>query len=251
MAARHTKGVDSARRVLQMLLRFTESKPAVTVDEFMEAYEISLPSAYRYLSLLREMHLIEERSKGTFVLSPQILQLARAAEATLDYRVESQPVLDRLTERTGETALYMRQINNAAVCVAIAETDHAISISFTLGHMMPLHAGAGAKLLLSDYSPTKRNQYLDRLEPRLSKAARARLATELDRIGIDGSSESTGEVDDGVWACAAAVRALGAQIGVISVVAPAYRLSSATREAISGAVSDAAVELEDVLAKLS
>ncbi|WP_431220003.1 helix-turn-helix domain-containing protein [Leifsonia xyli] len=101
MTVQRTKGVDSARRALQILLQFSQTKPELTVDELIEAHDISLPSAYRYISLLREMYLIEERTKGRYVLSPQILQLAQAAERTLDYRVEAQPILDQLREATG------------------------------------------------------------------------------------------------------------------------------------------------------
>jgi Transcriptional regulator len=249
MVAQRTKGVDSARRALQILLQFTENKPELTIDELLEAYDISLPSAYRYLSLLREMYLIEERSKGTFVLSPQILQLARAAEMTLDYRAEAQPVLERLTEQTGETSLYLRRINNSAVCLAIAETEHAISISFQPGHIMALHAGAGAKTLLADFTPVKRDHYLDRRQPPLSKTARTKLVAELDRIRIDGFAESNSEVDDGVWACAAPVHAHDTQVGAISVVAPAYRVDVDKRETIGRMVREAALELEQVLAR--
>lgn len=249
MVAQRTKGVDSARRALQILLQFSESKPELTIDELLEAYDISLPSAYRYLSLLREMYLIEERSKGTFVLSPQILQLARAAEKTLDYRAEAQPVLDRLTEEAGETSLFLRRINDSAVCLAISETNHAISISFQPGHLMALHAGAGAKTLLSDFSAAKRDQYFDRRQPSLSKAVRKRLVDELEHIRKDGLAESHSEVDDGVWACAAPVRAHDTQVGAISVVAPAYRIDSKKRAVIGHLVRDAALELEQVLAR--
>jgi DNA-binding IclR family transcriptional regulator len=249
MVAQRTKGVDSARRALQILLQFSESKPELTIDSVLEAYDISLPSAYRYLSLLREMYLIEERSKGTFVLSPQILQLARAAEKTLDYRAEAQPVLDRLTDQTGETSLYLRRINDSAVCLAIAETDHAISISFQPGHIMALHAGAGAKTLLSDFSAVKRDQYFDRRQPSLSKTTRKRLIDELQHIRTNGFAESRSEVDDGVWACAAPVRAHDTQVGAISVVAPAYRVDEAKREQIGRLVRESAHELETVIAR--
>ncbi|BDZ47190.1 hypothetical protein GCM10025866_30990 [Naasia aerilata] len=161
-----TKGVDSARRVLQILLQFTENRPELTIDNVLESFDISVPSAYRYLSLLREMNLIEERSKGTFVLSPRVLQLARSAEASLDYRTLAQPVLARMREKTGETALYLRRVNDAAVALAIAESDHQISISFQPGHLMPLHLGAASKILLSEFSDPKRDQYLDGLRPR-------------------------------------------------------------------------------------
>ena len=99
-----TKGVDSARRALQILLQFSENTPELTVDNLLEDHDISVPSAYRYISLLREMDLIEEREKGRFVLSPQVMKLARAAEASFDYRAQAQPVLNKLADVTGETA---------------------------------------------------------------------------------------------------------------------------------------------------
>ncbi len=250
VVAQRTKGVDSARRVLEILLQFTDSKPELTIDRLLEAHDISLPSAYRYISLLREMHLIEEHNKGTFVLSPRVLQLARAAEATLDYKVEAQPILKRLTDQTGETSLYLRRIDDAAVCIAIEETDHAISISFNPGHMMPLHAGAAAKTLLSDLSPAKRELYFSRLKPSLAKKVQSQLVIELEQIRLSGYAESRGEVDDGVWACASSVYVRKTQIGAISVVAPAYRVGIEKREAIGHAVREAAAKLESVLVAL-
>jgi DNA-binding IclR family transcriptional regulator len=249
MASQRTKGVDSARRALQILLQFSQNKPELTVDEILEVHGISLPSAYRYLSLLREMYLIEERGKGSYVLSPEILQLAQAAERTLDYRLEAQPVLDRLQSAVGETALYLRELSDAVVCLAISESDHAISISFQPGHVMPLHAGAGAKLLFAGYSKARRIQYLDRLEPPLTPAVREKLEDELTRLHQTGFAVSEGEVDEGLWACAAPVRVRGQLVGSLSVVAPAYRVDETAREKIGAAVRASASELEGILAK--
>ncbi|MFT4028351.1 MAG: IclR family transcriptional regulator [Protaetiibacter sp.] len=240
--AQRTKGVDSARRVLQILLQFTDGRSELTIDNVLESYEISVPSAYRYLSLLREMNLIEERGKGSFVLSPQILRLAHAAETSIDYRAEAQPILDRMREATGETALYLRRVNNAAVCLAIAESDHPISISFQPGHLMPLHGGAAAKVLFSEDSPAKREQYLDKLYPPLSPDARARLEADLDEIRQTGYAESAAEVDAGVWAAAAAVRSYGTMVGALTVVAPDYRLSDGRKRQIGEAVRKHAAE---------
>lgn len=247
-APQRTKGVDSARRALQILLQFTESSPELTLEHLLEDHDISVPSAYRYISLLREMDLIEEREKGRFVLSPQVLKLARAAEATIDYRVYAQPILDRLAEVTGETALYLRRVNDSAVCLAIAESDHPISISFQPGHLMPLHSGAAAKLLLSALSPSKLNQYIQRVGSSMTKPVRKRLEEDLDVIRVSGYAESAGEVDQGVWASAAAIRLQRSVIGAVTVVAPAYRLSESHREEITEAVRTAAAELEAALA---
>jgi DNA-binding IclR family transcriptional regulator len=245
--AQRTKGVDSARRVLQILLQFSESRSELTIDNVLESFDISVPSAYRYLSLLREMNLIEERSKGTFVLSPRVLQLARSAEASLDYRTVAQPILDRMREETGETALYLRRVNDAAVCLAIAESDHQISISFQPGNLMPLHLGAAPKVLLSEYSDAKREQYFDWLRPPMSKAARSRLEADLDGIRASGYAESAAEVDAGVWAAAAAVRSYRALVGAVTVVAPAYRLTEAQRRHVGEVVRAGALEFEAML----
>ena len=195
------------------------------------------------------MNLIEERSKGTFVLSPRVLQLSRSAEASLDYRTAAQPVLDRMREETGETALYLRRVNDAAVCLAIAESDHQISISFQPGNLMPLHLGAAAKVLLSELSDGKREQYLDLLRPPMSKATRAKLEADLDAIHASGYAESNAEVDAGVWAAAAAVRSYGALVGAVTVVAPAYRLSDEHRRQIGEVVRSGAAEFEATISR--
>lgn len=248
MPPQRTKGVDSARRVLQILLQFNQTKPELTVEDIVDAHDISLPSAYRYLALLREMFLIEERGRNSYVLSPEILQLAETAERTLDYRLEAQPILNRLQTEIDETSLYLRQLNSAAVCLAISRSDHAINISFEPGHVMPLHAGAGAKILLAGIQRVKQEQYLDRLDPPLTGVGRTRLLAELDRIQEKGFAVSEGEVDEGVWAYASSVSSRGQLVGALSVVAPAYRVNARKRREIGIAVQNRAAELEAALA---
>ncbi len=244
-----TNGVDSARRVLEILLQFSRDKPELSVDDIVAAADVSLPSAYRYISLLREKYLIEERRKGYFVLSPEILQLADAAERSMEYSREIEPVLNQLRDQTGETALYLRQLNDAAVCVAIAEPDLALRISFQPGHVMPLHAGAGAKVILSGLTKAKRDAYINKLDPPMPEAARDKLVESLTQIKTRGIAVSEGEVDEGAWACAASVTSHGRSIGAISLVAPSYRLDEQRRQAMIAAITDGADQISRLLAR--
>ncbi|QJU54741.1 IclR family transcriptional regulator [Herbiconiux sp. KACC 21604] len=246
--AQRTKGVDSARRALQILLEFSESTPELTVDNVLEKHDISVPSAYRYISLLRELDLIEEREKGRFVLSPQIFRLARAAETTIDFRGQVQPILNRMAEETGETALYLRRVNDSAVCLAMAESDHPISISFQPGTLMPLYGGAAAKLLLSELPPPKLAQYFNRLGPVLSKQAKTKLERDLEPLRETGYAESAGEVDRGVWAAAASVQTNGITVGALTIVAPDYRLSDEHKAQIAECVRWGAKEFRTAIA---
>jgi DNA-binding IclR family transcriptional regulator len=242
-----TKGVDSARRALEILLEFSEKTPELTVENVLAKHNISVPSAYRYISLLRELDIIEEREKGRFVLSPLILRLSRAAESTMDLRDQIQPILNQMTEETGETSLYLRRVRDSAICLAIAESDHPISISFQPGNAMPLYGGAAAKLLLSELSPAELNRYLDRLGPTLSKGAKKKLELDLEPLRVSGYAESAGEVDQGVWASAVKVRSNGVLLGALTIVAPDYRLDDEHKAQIADAVRAAASSFQDLL----
>lgn len=242
------KGVDSARRALQILLEFSENTPELTIDNVLEKHDISVPSAYRYISLLRELDLIEEREKGRFVLSPQILRLSRAAETTIDFRAQVQPILNQMVESTGETALYLRRVNDSAVCLAIAESDHPISISFQPGNMMPLYGGAAAKLLLSELTSAKLTQYFNRLGSTLTKQEKRKLELDLEHLRASGYAESAGEVDLGVWASAASVHTNGISVGALTVVAPDYRLTEEHKEQIADAVRAGAKAFREAIA---
>lgn len=246
MAANSTKatrGVDSARRVLQILLQFSETKPETSIEEIAQTHNISVPSAYRYLSLLREMYLVEERSRGTYSLSPQVLRLAAASEVSLDLASVSRPILEKLMHETHETALIVKRIRDAAVCVAVSQPDKSLAISFRPGHIMPLHRGAAAKMLLATLPKRKQQQYFAALEPQLMPEDLYRIETQLEFIGQANFAESESEVDSGVWAVAAPVVVSGRVLGSVSIVAPAFRIPEDTRERIRVIVKEAAVEI--------
>lgn len=241
--AKATRGVDSARRVLQILLQFSETKPETTIEEIAKIHGISIPSAYRYLSLLREMYLVEERNRGSYSLSPQVLRLAAASEVSLDLASVSRPVLERIMHETHETALVVKRIRDAAVCVAVAQPDKSLAISFRPGHIMPLHRGAAAKTLLANLPARKQQQYFAALEPQLLPEELFRLESQLGVIGQTNFAESESEVDSGVWAVAAPVIVSSRVVGAVSIVAPAFRIPEETRARFRTIVKDASTEI--------
>ena len=241
--AKTTRGVDSARRVLQILLQFSETKPETTIEEIAKIHGISMPSAYRYLSLLREMYLVEERNRGSYSLSPKVLRLAAASEVSLDLASVSRPVLERIMQETHETALVVRRIRDVAVCVAVAQPDKSLAISFQPGHIMPLHLGAASKTLLADLPTRKQQQYLAALEPQLPPEELFRLESQLAVIGQTNFAESESEVELGVWAVAAPVIVSARVIGAVSIVAPAFRIPEETRARFRTIVKDASTEI--------
>lgn len=247
MQANRAKGVDSARRVLQILLSFTESSPEISVESVSRTFNISVPSAYRYISLLRELYLIEESGRGSYSLTPQVFRLAAVAESSLDIGTVGMSVVNRLVDETHETVLILRRIGESAVCVASSQPNKQATISFTKGNLMPLHRGAGSKLLLSAAPIEKQRKYLTNLEARLGPDAVGTLRTDLEAIRKQHYAISSAEVDEGIYAVAAPIVVEGRTVAALSIAGLEFRLSSDDRDKLLDRVREGAREISGLL----
>jgi DNA-binding IclR family transcriptional regulator len=238
-----TPGVDSARRVLRILLQFADGRPGRTVEEIARAVGISVPSAYRFVSLLREMDLVEENGGGTYVLSPRILLLASSAEQAFPVSKVMHPLVERLSKATGEAALVIRRVGDFATCVVMSQTEHAIRLSFEPGQIMSLHRGAGPKVLLAAMGDAWARRYFDRLDAAPAPPERDSVLDELALISSRGWSRSAAEVDEGVWAVAAPIEVAGKVIAAVSVAGPQFRIDETRAARIQDEVVASAAEL--------
>jgi DNA-binding IclR family transcriptional regulator len=125
----------------------------------------------------------------------------------------------------------------------VAQPDKSLAISFRPGHIMPLHRGAAAKMLLANLPARKQQQYLAALEPQLPPEELFRLESQLEIIGQINFAESESEVDSGVWAVAAPVIVSSRVLGSVSIVAPAFRIPEETRARFRTIVKEAASEI--------
>ena len=247
MQVNRAKGVDSARRVLQILLSFSESNPVITVEGISTEFGISVPSAYRYISLLRELYLIEESGRGSYALTPQVFRLASVAESSLDIGKIAMPVINRLVDETHETVLIMRRIRDSAVCVASTRPDKQATISFRPGHLMPLHRGAGSKVLLSAAPVDKQQKYLQGLAETLGPDKVEALRSELATIAKQRYAVSSAEVDEGIFAVAAPIVVEGRTIATLSIAGLEFRLSDHGRTELLDKVREGALEIGEML----
>lgn len=244
-----TPGVDSARRALNILLMFGEDSPWVTIEQIAAGADVSIPSAYRFISLLRELKLVEEVGNSSYSLTPRILALAKNAERAFEIGPVLKHILDELSVTTGEAALAIKRIGTHAVCVEMVQTEHAVRLSFTPGQIMPLERGAGSKLLLATMDRNDAERYLNSID--IDSVERDNLLDELDRIAEIGWSMSSAEVDEGVWAVAAPVKIGVKTVAVLSVAGPRYRIGPEQQESIRDLVILKAQSASELLGELS
>lgn len=236
-----TAGVESARKALNILVMFTEDRPEVTVEDVISEHELSQATAYRYLSLLRELDLVRPRGPGVYVLTRRITRLAAAVEDTADLERVAQSRLRTLSEATHETAFMLERTQNGARFVSSHQPDRSLTLSFRPGSVSPLHRGAAAKVLLA-FSPPKFQQgYIARFieDPQEQQF----MVGELERVRDSGYAESLAEVDEGIWGGAVPVHADGEIVASLSLAGPAFRIDPERRPGIIVQLQKAAASM--------
>jgi DNA-binding IclR family transcriptional regulator len=233
--------------MVEVLDLFSESRTELTGRDVALSLGIARSSAYRYLESLCASGLVEETGSATFRLGPRVLELAAIARRGLDLNGVATPVLRALAAKVGETALLTRRSGDRSVCVGRADAaDQQVTISYDVGHVMPLHAGAASKVLIAwlpddELDHLAERAALETLTPATPTDLR-RLRADLVEIREHGFAITRGEVDPGV--CGIAVPLFdheGRVVAGLSVAIPTYRLADDAVPGIIDEVRHAAV----------
>jgi DNA-binding IclR family transcriptional regulator len=238
----------TAERAIDVLLLFDEAHPVLSASEIARRLDMPRSTTYRYLQTLRSYQLIEDDARGGFRLGTRIFQLGRIARQGLGYVEVARSFMQDLATRTGEVVLLTRRSGAQVVCVERLEGDpgHPIRLSYERGHVLPLHAGASAKVLLAFSDPAEIDATLSSVDelPRFTGRTvtdKATLRRHLERIREDGYATSAGEVDAGVRGIAAPILLPDGRVAAgLSVVGPDFRLKGDALKAAIKAVRESA-----------
>ncbi|HEY7125153.1 MAG TPA: IclR family transcriptional regulator [Ktedonobacterales bacterium] len=243
----------TADRAIDVLLLFTEQQPVLTAEEVSERLGMSRSTTYRYLQSLRSSGLVEDdTSSGGFRLGPEILRLARVARQGLGLPELALPIMQELSKQTSESVILTRRAGQQVICIERVESVHRVRLSYERGQVLPLHAGASAKVLLA-FLPQDEIEAVLRMGPFPRYTARtmtdpATLRQQLEAIRARGYAMSEGEVDDGVRGIAAPIWKTNGEIAAgLSVAGPAFRLNEQTLPQVIEAVKQAASKISDRL----
>lgn len=241
-------GSDSARRIVELLFAFTEESPFRTARELSDEVGIPIPSAHRYIALLRDLGLIADVRRGVYRLTPRVSLLSRAAQAGNSILEIAEPHLRTLCAELDETVMLVQRVGDYPVCVARHESARAIRASFQPGQALPALRGASAKVLLSGMGTGEVEAYLARMarDPKTELPSPAWLA-EVAAIRESGWGTSSREVSEGVWAAAAAVRERNQVVAAVSVACPEFRTTEQSRAQVIERVRETAQVISQAL----
>jgi DNA-binding IclR family transcriptional regulator len=220
----------SFARGLRVLLTIAD-RGEIRADELSALLGSPVSTVYRYLRTLGSFGFVD-RQGSSYRLGPRLI-IGSGANVTAEELIRTaDPVLRLLEEETGETAIIVRRIGLAAVCLHEIPSKHALRVTIAPGEALTLRSGAFGKALLA-FAPEDIQDEVLALEPPLRAADRRRLRRDLDDIVRTGMARSDGEVVSGAVSIAVPIFRQDGIVAAIGVIGPESRCGLAWRSRVA------------------
>jgi DNA-binding IclR family transcriptional regulator len=202
--------IRTVRRALAILRAFRSSDRELPLGEIALRAQLDKGTTHRLLRTLIVERLVEQQEAGmTYSLSIGVLELAAGLTREGDLRQRAQPILAALAEATGTTAFLGIVHDNQALCIGRVDGGLAIQIrSWSVGGRLPLHGGAGPRVLLANLPAAERTRLLSgKLEAltRRTPTDPAELRARLETIRERGWDIGINEIIEGITSVAVPV----------------------------------------------
>jgi DNA-binding IclR family transcriptional regulator len=215
--------VRAVRRAFAILRAFRLTDRSLALGEIAHRAALDKGTTRRLLMTLMREHLIDQNAETkNYSLSLGVLELGAGLTPCDDLRQRAQPVLAAIAEATGATAFLGVFHDDAALCIGRVDGGQAIQIrSWSIGGRIPLHCGAGPRVLMAHRPESERRRLLARpletLTP-FSPCDPQTLAAILAQIRSRGWELGVNDVVEGLTSLGVPVRdRAGAVIGAVSI----------------------------------
>ena len=226
-------------KALDILALFDRDRPEWAEHEVATALALPTSTAHRLLGSLRNRGYVVRVKGGRYRLGPAAIVLGRrAADDAVAPGLRAS--LERVAAETGETAVVgiRDPAGGGLLILDRIESTHRLRMVVDVGHVVPLHAGAGSKALLAHLAPAEIERVAAGPLPRLGPATitdPGALLRDLENIRRAGHARSREEAIEGGWGVASPVIGMnGRAEAVVGIIAPVARHS---REAEATAVA--------------
>lgn len=186
--------------VLELLEYFAERGRPASLAEVSKHFGWPRSSTFNLLgTLVNRGYLYEPRAREGYYPSPSWWPLVQKIDRAAPLPAELQDLLQSVCDKTSETAVLAGVSGMHAVYMATAESHQAIRYTVAVGKLVPIHATATGRALLSQLSEQDRAGILrravfERYTPTtlLSvDAVEKEIALSLERGYFEGAGEYT------------------------------------------------------------
>ncbi len=143
-------------RTLAVLTVMAEAGGTVGVTDVATALGLPMSTSHRLLDLLRSAGFVErDAAQRRYRLGLRFLRIANLVTQSTSFAGLCQPALERITARTGETALYCEYLadHHMAAYAAKSDSTHSLGYRIRLFEPAPVECGASGLAILSFLAP--------------------------------------------------------------------------------------------------
>jgi IclR family transcriptional regulator, acetate operon repressor len=240
-------GTQAVDRAALLLSTVVESDEPLAFADLAEECGLPKSTTSRLLTALERTELVERTDEGEYVAGPMFMRYASRHDSSQDLGLLAQPILQSLSEITGETV-------NLGIARGESVTHAAqVDSTFLLGTRdwttveVPNHASALGKVLLASRALPMVTELVQLTDRTITDPAV--LARQLDDVRLDGFATTTDELEVGLTGIAVPViDASGEVIAALGLSGPTQRLSN-RHEALAGLLKDQAASLTQLLSQ--
>lgn len=213
-------------KITAILDAFTLTRPVLTLGDIRGATNLPMSTVQRLVANLVGQGFLDREGEGYRIGLKMAYWAAPATRGKAMLDVVS-PLLADLRDTLGETACFFTAEQNHRVCVAMAETRHALRREMHVGKILPLHAGSASRVLLAwdpDLLQALLRTPLESITDFTITEAQA-LQDAVTRTRTDGFAITTGERESGASGLSAPVfDASAAVLGAVAISGPTFRM---------------------------
>ena len=219
-------------KISDILDSFSLARPELTLAEIRDSTGLPTSTVQRLVGNLVG-HGFIDRADDRYRIGVRMAYWAAPATRGMEVLDIIGPLLKSLRDSTGETTCFFKAEQHYRVCVAMAETRHALRREMHLGKILPLHAGSAGRVLLAWDAELMDAVMRDPLESITDSTITPSedLEAAVKQTRTDGFAITVGERDDGASGLSAPVfDSAAALVGAVAISGPTLRMSRETCE---------------------
>lgn len=255
MSSKGTPRTQSLARAIDLLRAVGERPTGASASELARATHLPRSTAARTLRTLADHGILEETGEGGWVLGYELVRLARAADPNRRLVEVALPVLGRLRDAVGESALLAVPGGRSGMEILLqVDPERHVGVANWVGAEVPLHASSAGKLVLARLGDDELQAWLagrplTAFTKRTIVDARA-LHAELARVRRQDYAELVDELEEGLASISVPVRsASGELVGIVGLSGPTFRLARTRRRELLPPLRATAAAIERAVAR--
>lgn len=229
--------LKSLSLALEVLSMFTKEKPIWGLRDLSKEMDINHTIIYRILKTFEDRKMVvQDPSSKKYQLGAGLLPLFATYKSRNTISDLVVPVMNELSEKTGESVFLTWKEGYEGVTVEIVESSNNIRFTVSKGTRAPLYIGASTKSIMAFLTDQEKNEIINQgIQKRTERSLDTKedIYRDLNEIKAKKWAYTEGEYSDEVFGISTPIFNIhGDVIASLTLAGPTYRINEEKKETI-------------------